>query len=100
MRAPETCYTIEDVRTEIDQIDRDIVEAIARRRHYVKSIMRFKQDEADVQAPERQAQVITMRRQWAEELALNPDLVEQIFRTMISHFISEELEMLERRRES
>jgi chorismate mutase len=41
-----------------------------------------------------------MRRQWAEELELNPDLVEQIFRTMISHFISEELEMLERRRES
>jgi isochorismate pyruvate lyase len=99
MRAPEACHTIEDIRSEIDQIDRDIVEAIARRRHYVHAIMRFKRTETDVRAPERQAQMIASRRQWAESMDLSPDLVEQIFRTMVDHFIAEELKMLERRSE-
>lgn len=97
MKRPEACETIEEVRAEIDRIDRLIVEALAERRQYVQAVMRFKHTEGDVRAPARQAQVIAMRRQWAEALDLSPELVENIFRTLIDHFVAEEMAELAQR---
>ncbi len=97
MKRPEACTTLEEVRAEIDQIDHEIVEALALRRQYVGAAMRFKRTESDVHAPERQAQVIAARRQWAGSLDLSPDLVEKLFRTLIEHFVAEEMALLAQR---
>lgn len=100
MKAPVECLTIDEVRSEIDRIDRVIVSLLAERHAYVHSIMRFKQNEADVHAPRRQAQVIALRRQWAEAENLDPDLIETLYRTLIEHFVAEELTLLAERRSS
>lgn len=97
MKPPESCQTIEEVRSEIDRIDRGIVEALAERQGYVRAIMRFKDSPDAIKAPDRQRVVMESRRAWAGEAGLPPELVEQIFRLMIDHFVAEELAILTER---
>ncbi|MEZ4830850.1 MAG: chorismate mutase [Caldilineaceae bacterium] len=100
MPAPEDCQTLDQVRSEIDRVDRAIVELLAERRSYVKAVMRFKHTAEDVHAVDRQKQVIAARREWAEALDLSPELVERIYRTVIDHFVAEELDILSERSQS
>lgn len=94
MKEPNECTSIEDVREAIDAIDRDIIGALAHRFQYVKAITRFKKTEAEVRATDRYHAVLRARRQWAAEAGLNPDVVEQMYRLLIEHFIEEELKDL------
>ena len=97
MKTPDECRTIGEVRSEIDRIDRAIIESIAQRREYVHAVMQFKRSEDDVHAHERQRQMLATRREWAEEHALSPEMVEGLFRSMVDHFIAEELAILAER---
>jgi isochorismate pyruvate lyase len=94
MKSPAECSSIEDVRAAIDTIDYEVVKGLALRSQYVKSITRFKKTKEDVQAPARQAIVISQRRAWAAEEGLDPELVEKIYRMVIDHFVAEELREL------
>lgn len=94
MKTPDECRTIEEVRSEIDRIDRAIIESIAQRREYVHAVMQFKRSADDIYARERQRQMLAVRREWAAEHALSPDLVEGLFRSVVDHFIAEELAIL------
>ena len=94
MKSPEECSSIEDVRAAIDAIDHEVVKALGLRAQYVKAITRFKKTREDVQAPARQALVISQRRAWAAEAGLDPDVVEKIYRSLIDHFVAEELKEL------
>jgi isochorismate pyruvate lyase len=100
MKAPEECQSIGEVRSEIDRLDHAIVELLGKRRRYVHAIMRFKRTEGDVRAPSRQAQVIAARRQWAEDADLDPDLVEALYRSIIEHFVAEEMALLAEQKQS
>ena len=94
IKQPNECDTIEDVRAAIDAIDREIVDLLGRRFQYVKAITRFKKTEAEVRAEDRYRAVIQARRQWAAEAGLNPDVVEEMYRLLIAHFIDEEMKDL------
>jgi isochorismate pyruvate lyase len=72
------CASIEEVRSQIDQIDRQIVALLAKRGGYVK-------------APQRVEQVIAKVKALAAELGANPSVTEQVYRAMISGFIDAEL---------
>ena len=94
MKAPDDCTSIEDVRQAIDAIDREIVAALGRRFQYVKAITRYKKTADEVRANERFQSVLQARRQWASEAGLSPDVVEQMYRLLIEHFIDEEMKDL------
>ena len=87
----ENCRSIDDVRTRIDQIDRQIVTLLAARGAYVKQAARFKKTTDDVKAPQRVEQVIAKVTALAAELGANPSITEQTYRAMISGFINAEL---------
>jgi isochorismate pyruvate lyase len=89
---PEQCTTLDEVRAEIDRIDRGIVEAIGKRRRYVMAAAKFKSSASAVAAPERLARMLEMRRQWAAEENLNPDAIEKLYLDLVNHFIEEELQ--------
>ena len=95
MKSPAECNSIEDVRAAIDAIDHEVVKALGLRALYVKAITRFKKTKEDVQAPARQAAVISQRRAWAAEEGLDPEVVEKIYRLLINHFVAEELKELQ-----
>lgn len=85
------CSSLEDVRQRIDEIDRTMVELIARRGGFVAQAARFKKDSADVRAPARVEQVIAKVRALASERGASAEVVEQVYRAMIAAFIDEEL---------
>lgn len=85
------CESIEEVRVNIDRIDRQIVALLAERGSYVKQAARFKKTTDDVQAPQRIEQVIAKVTLLSRELGANPAVTEQVYRAMIHAFIDAEL---------
>lgn len=89
------CASLDEVRTCIDDLDRQLVRLLAARRGYVLQAARFKKSEADVRAPARVEQVISKVRALASAEGIEPQVVEAIYRRMIESFI--ELESAARR---
>lgn len=90
-KQPEECKNMFDIRQEIDCIDQQIIDLIAKRYQYVKSASKFKTDETSVKAPERFAAMLLERRKWAELQNLDPDVIEKLYTDLVQYFINEEL---------
>jgi isochorismate pyruvate lyase len=91
------CQSLDEVRVEIDRLDRQIVALLAERGGYVRQVVRFKTTAEDVRAPQRVEQVIAKVRGLADEHGADPDLVERVYRTMIAGFIEYEMRELDQR---
>ncbi len=91
------CRNLDEVRENIDRIDREIVKLISERSSYVRQAARFKKTTDDVKAPNRVEQVIANKRAYAKEVGLDPDMIERIYGTIISCFIDQELKEHESR---
>lgn len=89
--------SIEDVRDAIDELDGKIIALLGKRFQYVKEIIKFKEkNEASIVAKERRESVIRTRRNLAVKNGLNPDVIEELYRNLISHFIAEELRLMKK----
>ncbi len=86
------CNSLEEVRSNIDRIDNEIIKLIAERTDYVKQASSFKKSEDGVKAPERVEAVIQKVREKAAEYGADPDMVEVLYREMISRFVSMEMD--------
>ncbi|HEX6711192.1 MAG TPA: chorismate mutase [Rubrobacter sp.] len=86
MKSPVECESIEDVRHGIDALGREIITLLGRRARYVETAAQSKTGESSVCAPDRQRTMLEARRRWAEE-GLSPEVIEDVYRTLISHFI-------------
>lgn len=85
------CNDLTEVRANIDRIDDQIVKLIAERGDYVAQASAFKKDEEGVKAPARVEQVIVKVRSKADEYGANADMVEALYREMISRFVNMEI---------
>ena len=85
------CNSMEEVRANIDRIDRQIVTLLAERGGFVQHAARFKKTTDDVMAPQRVEQVIAKVTALSQELGANSSVTEQVYRAMISGFINAEL---------
>jgi isochorismate pyruvate lyase len=85
---------MDEVRAEIDRIDRALVDLIGERFTYVDRAWKLKQAPADARVPWRIQQVIDKVRARAVENGLPPELVEALWRQMIGWFIQYEEEKL------
>ena len=85
------CHDLNEVRENIDRIDRQIVEMIARRSGYVIQAAQFKKDIDAVKAPKRVEAVIEKVRLLADEFNIDADVVESVYRNMINSFTKMEL---------
>jgi isochorismate pyruvate lyase len=91
LKTPEQCGGMNDVRGEIDAIDRTIVSLLGDRFNYVKVASKFKTSEASVRAPQRFESMLQQRREWAKSEGLSPDAIEKMYRDLVNHFIKEEM---------
>jgi chorismate mutase len=66
----------------IDYLDNQIVKLISERSRYVEQAAKFKKDSEDVKAPKRVEAVFQKVRTIADENNVNPDIIEQVYRTM------------------
>ena len=88
---PESCSCMEDIRVEIDNMDRDIIAILGKRFEYVKAATKFKTSETSVRAPERFKAMLEQRRIWASSEGLSPDVIDKMYRDLVNHFINEEM---------
>ena len=88
---PENCTWMEDIRVEIDNMDRDIIAILGKRFEYVKAAPKFKTSATSVRAPERFKSMLEQRRIWAFEAGLSPDAIENMYRDLVNHSINEEM---------
>lgn len=88
---PAECTGMEDIREEIDRIDRAVISLIGNRYQYVLAAARFKTSATSVRAPERFKAMLVKRREWASEEGLNPDAIERLYSDLVNHFIEEEM---------
>ena len=86
------CRNLEEVRENIDRIDTEIIKLIAERGTYVVEASSFKKDEEGVKAPNRVEAVIQKVHERAKEYGANPDMIETLYREMISRFINMEMD--------
>ncbi len=76
---------MDEIRSGMDAIDREIVALIAERVAYVRAAAKFKTSSANVAAPERVAAVLKTRRDWAEAAGLDGAVVEGLYRDLVAY---------------
>ena len=96
--APADCQSKEDVRAEIDRIDRGLLALFAERHRYVTRMAEIKTDPHEANDPKRTEAVIAKQRGRAEELGLDEDQAELIWRTLITWNINYEKGIIAGRR--
>jgi isochorismate pyruvate lyase len=92
MKTPTDCASLGDVRSAIDHVDEQIIALLGLRADYVRAAARFKTSESAVAAPERQAAMFKVRREWAEREKLDPEFIEGLYRLLVAYFIAREME--------
>ena len=91
MKSPDACEGLPDIRIAIDSLDHQIIELMRQRMAYVKAAARFKPTESSIAAPERVAQMLPQRRQWAEDAGLDAHFVETLFAQIIHWYIAQQV---------
>ena len=84
MKQPKDCNSKDDVRAEIDRIDQGLLTLLAERHRYVTRMAEIKTDPHEAYDPARIEVVISKQRKRAEELELDEDQAELIWRTLIN----------------
>ena len=94
MKEPGDFNNIKEIRDTIDEIDYQILKLFGDRNRCVEKIINFKSDKEGVVAKKRQEEVLELRRKWAEEFNIDPDLFEKIYIILINSNIEKQLGML------
>jgi isochorismate pyruvate lyase len=97
-KAPADCRTKEDVRAEIDRIDQALLTLFAERHRYVTRMAEIKTDPHEAYDPQRIDSIVAKQRGRAEELGLDEDQAELIWRTLISWNVNYEKGIIVARR--
>ncbi len=97
VKSPKDCHSKEEIRKQIDVIDKEIISLFAKRFEYVSEIVKYKKDPESVVANDRKNHVIVQRGLWAEEMGLDKETFENIYKCLIDHNIEKELQILEKR---
>jgi chorismate mutase/prephenate dehydrogenase len=89
---------LEHLREQIDRIDQQLVDLLAQRRQVVQQVTEIKQQhDLPTFHPAREENLISARRAQATQAGLDPDYVEDLFRTMLRHSRVGQLNTLSRR---
>lgn len=85
------CNNLNEVRTEIDKLDEEIVTLIAKRNAYIHQAVKFKQSVEEVKAADRVDQVIQKVRGKAIELDMSANMIEDMYRNLIDSMVESEI---------
>ena len=91
VKKPDECRDMQDIRAEIDRLDQEVIRLLGQRFQYVQAASQFKTSKTSVRAPERFKAMLEQRRVWAREAGLDPGVIENMYRELVSYFIEEEM---------
>jgi len=87
----KNCNSLDEVRSEIDKLDEQIIKLIALRKDYVKQAAKFKNTVEEIKADERVDDVLNKVRHQALSLSLSPNLIAEIYQRMIDDMVETEI---------
>ena len=91
MKEPKECKNIDDIRENIDFIDKQIISLLSKRSEYVHNAAKFKTSVSTVKADDRVKAMLLKRREWAKENNLNEDFIESLYTNIVEFFINQEM---------
>lgn len=95
VKMPQECADISEVRHEIDQLDRAIIELLSTRLKYVREVVKFKEaTHSGIEATDRRNAVIESRKAWACQVGLDSEVVGEIYDRLIQYCIQEEKKLV------
>lgn len=89
------CETMQDVRTEIDRVDREIVKILAERVNYIEQAARIKPLRGQVRDQDRVNDVITKVTAEAEKNGAPTELVTLLYEQMVEWCINYEFKVFD-----
>jgi isochorismate pyruvate lyase len=95
---PEQCVTMSEVRAGIDDIDRRVVELIARRFRFMDAAARIKPDRDAVRDEVRKAEVLAKVDKAAADAGVDRSLIARIYEELIEGSIAYEFVEFDRLR--
>jgi chorismate mutase/prephenate dehydrogenase len=82
--SPDTRRSLSGLRGQIDAVDREILELLARRMTIVSELAQVKRDSGvKVRDPQRESEILADRRANAQRLGLSAELIESLFRLIM-----------------
>lgn len=84
----ENIKSLEELRLELDLVDHDLIQILQNRFSIIDVVGDLKHSQSIPPLDENRWQkVITTRKDWAEEIGLDTDFVEEIFQVIHNHAI-------------
>ena len=100
IRDPADCTTMAEVRQGVDDVDRRIVELLARRFGYMDAAARIKPEREAVRDEWRKADVLAKVEAGATARGVDRELVARLYEDLIETSIAHELDRWDRLREA
>jgi isochorismate pyruvate lyase len=94
--------SLENLRANIDRVDREIVRLLAERWQYAQRAPRIRRNLSmqDANVSGRIEQVVASVRRLAGEAGVPPDLVERVYRALIASYIEQQQQAQQERQET
>ena len=90
-KSPDDCETMIDVRTGVDEVDRELVALLVRRFGYMDAAARIKTDRGVVRDEARKAQVLDNVAREGAAAGLEPDRLRAIWNELVEQSIAYEM---------
>lgn len=92
---PKACSSMQELRSQIDHLDQEIVSLLAVRASYIDRAIELKQENGwPARIPDRVEDVVSKARAAASDQGLDPDLIEQVWRILIEWSITREAQVI------
>ncbi len=91
MQNIKKCNSLEEVRTEIDKIDDQLVELISVRSHLIRQAASFKDSVEEVKAEDRIEFILQKVRHSAIQADVSPNMISELFTIMINEMVETEI---------
>ena len=93
--SPIDCASMQELRVEIDHLDRFLVALLAKRATYIDRAIELKQINGwPARIPDRVEDVVAKVRETAKAEGLDPDLIERLWRELIDWSIAREAQVI------
>nr|WP_321251479.1 chorismate mutase [uncultured Ruegeria sp.] len=92
---PQDCLSMQELRVQIDKLDRQLIEMLVTRATYIDRASELKPGEGlPARIPERVEDVVQKVRVSSDRLGMDPDLAENLWRILIDWSIAREESVL------
>ena len=97
IKGPESCGSMDELRTAIDALDQELVTLLARRQLYIERAAVLKHHRHAVRDEARIEDVVAKVLAEARKAGLSPAIAEPVWRTLIEQSIAHELQAFDKK---